>query len=86
MALSKGSIIKLITIDRAAVVLTDWLNSREAAPGDIAVVERILMGEAGSTVLLLCEPEVGFLEWRALYFEAGLTYEVLSSFPLDVSS
>ncbi|KRP68624.1 hypothetical protein TX23_25455 [Pseudomonas paralactis] len=86
MALSEGSIIKLITIDRAALVLADWLNSREAAPGDIAVVERISIGEAGSTVLLLCEPEAGFLEWRASYFEAGLTYEVLSSFPHDVGS
>lgn len=86
MTLSKGSIIRLITIDRAAVVLTDWLNSREVAPGDIAVVERISMEEAGGTVLLLCEPEVGFLEWRASYFEAGLTYEVLSSIPTDVAS
>ena len=68
------------------MVLTDWLNSREASPGDIAVVERISMGEAGCTVLLLCELEVGFLEWRASYFEAGLTYEVLSSSPTDVAS
>lgn len=85
MALSKGSIIKLFTIDRAAVVFSDWMNSREAAPGDIAVVERVSMGEAGCTVLLLCEPEVGFLEWRASYFEAGLTYEVLSSSHTDVA-
>lgn len=86
MAFSKGSIIKLFTIDRAAVVFRDWMNSRKAAPGDIAVVERVSMGEAGCTVVLLCEPEVGFLEWRASYFEDGLTYEVLSSSPTDVAS
>ncbi|WP_219268719.1 hypothetical protein [Pseudomonas sp. Xaverov 259] len=83
MTLSKGNIIKLINVDRATVVLSDWLNSREAAPGDIAEVEDISMGEAGCIVRLLCEPHAGFLEWRASYFEAGLTYEVLRSNPND---
>lgn len=86
MTLSKGSIIKLITIDRAALVLRDWISSREAAPGDIAVVERVSMGEAGCIVRMSCEPEVGFLEWRASYFEAGLTYEVLSNSATDITS
>lgn len=79
MTLSEGNIIKLIEVDQTKVVLSDWLNSREAAPGDIAEVEAIWMGEAGCIVRLLCEPHSGFLEWRASYFEAGLTYEVLHS-------
>ncbi|MEX3772942.1 hypothetical protein [Pseudomonas sp. MYb118] len=41
MALSKGDLIKLISADQAKIVLTDWINSREAAPGDIALVEEI---------------------------------------------
>jgi hypothetical protein len=84
MTLSKGNIIKLINIDRATVVLSDWLNSREATPGAISEVEEIPVGEAGCIVRLLCEPYAGFLKWRASYFEAGLTYEVLSSYPNDV--
>lgn len=79
MTLSKGNIIKLIKVDQTKVVLSDWLSIREAAPGDIAEVEAISMGEAGCTVRLLCEPHSGSLEWRASYFEAGLTYEVLHS-------
>lgn len=86
MALSKGNNIKLINIDLATVVLSDWLNSRDAAPGDIAEVEEISMGEAGCIVRLLCEPHAGFFEWRASYFEAGLTYEVLHSHLNDVRS
>lgn len=65
MALSKGNIIKLINIDRATLVLSDWLSSREAAPGDIVEVEEISVDEAGCIVRLLCEPNAGFLEWRA---------------------
>ncbi|AZG84295.1 hypothetical protein [Pseudomonas syringae] len=86
MTLSKGDIIKLIDVDQAKVVLSDWLNSREAAPGDIAEVEEISMGEAGCIARLLCESHAGSLEWRASYFEAGLTYEVLRSYPNDVPS
>lgn len=86
MTLSKGGIIKLISVDRATVVLSDWLNSREAAPGDIAEVEEISMGDAGCIVRLLCEPNAGVLEWRASYFEAGLAYEVLGSYSNDVPS
>jgi len=66
MTLSKGNIIKLIDVDRATVVLSDWLNSREAAPGNIAVVEEISIAEAGRIVRLLCEPCAGFFEWRYL--------------------
>lgn len=86
MTLSKGNIIRLIDVDLTTVVLSDWLNSREAAPGDIAEVEEISMGEAGCIVRLLCEPHAGFLEWRASFFEVGLTYEVLRSYPNDVPS
>lgn len=53
------------------------VNSREVAPGDIAEMGEISMGEAGCIVHLLCEVHAGFLERRASYFEAGLTYEVL---------
>ncbi|WP_122413659.1 hypothetical protein [Pseudomonas viridiflava] len=86
MTLSKGNIIKLIEVDQTKVVLSDWLNSREAAPGDIAEVEVISMGEAGCIVRLLCESHAGSLEWRASYFEAGLAYEVLHSLPNDARS
>ena len=86
MTLSKGNIVKLINVDRATLVLSDWLNSREAASGDIAEVEEISMGEDGCIVRLLCESPAGFLEWRASYFEAGLTYEMLRSNPNDFPS
>lgn len=86
MTLSKGNIIRLINIDRATLVLSDRLSSREAVPGDIAEVEEISVGEAGCIVRLLCEPNAGFLEWRAPYFEGGLTCEVLRSYPNDVLS
>lgn len=79
MALPKGNIIKLINVDQATVVLSEWLNSRKAAPGNIAEVEHISMSEAACIVRLLCERHAGFLEWRASYFEAGLTYKVLRS-------
>lgn len=86
MTLSKGNIIKLNDADRATVVLSDWLNSRDAAPGDIAEVEEVSMCEAGRIVRLLCEPREGFLEWRTSYLEAGLCYELLRSYPNDVPS
>ena len=77
MALSKGDLIKLISADQAKIVLTDWINSREAAPGDIALVEEVYIGEDGQIVRLLCEYRPGFLEWRTVFYEAGLTYEFL---------
>ncbi|MBK5352338.1 hypothetical protein JFU37_07430 [Pseudomonas sp. TH41] len=77
MTLSKGNIIKLISADQAKVVLSDWLNSREAAPGDIALVEEVSIAEDGRFVRLLCENPPGFLEWRTCFYEAGLTYELL---------
>ncbi|MGE7958563.1 hypothetical protein ACQKQA_18585 [Pseudomonas sp. NPDC089530] len=86
MTLSKGNIIKLVDADRATIVLSDWLNSREAIPGDIAVVEEISITETGRIVRLLCEPRAGFLEWRTSFLEAGLTYEVLFNYPNDVLS
>ncbi|WP_124407732.1 hypothetical protein [Pseudomonas sp. R4-39-08] len=86
MTLPKGDIIKLIDVGQAKVVLSDWLNSREVAPGDIAEVEDISMGEAGCIARLLCESHPGSLEWRASYILSGLTYEALRSYPNDVPS
>lgn len=55
MALSKDALIKLISVDQAKVVSTDWISSREAAPGDIALVEEVFIEEDGQIVRLLCE-------------------------------
>jgi hypothetical protein len=77
MTLYKGNIIKLISADRATVVISDWLNSREAASGDIAVVEDTSITEAGLIIRLSCEPHAGFLEWRTSFLEVGLVYEKL---------
>ncbi|PUA47512.1 hypothetical protein C5U62_05945 [Pseudomonas protegens] len=85
MALSKGDLVRLISADQAKVVLTDWISCREAAPGDIALVEEVFIGEDGQIVRLLCEHRPGFLEWRTLFYEAGLTYERLQP-PTDVST
>jgi hypothetical protein len=86
MTLSKGNIIKLIDADRAAVVLSDWLNTREPTPGDIALVEEISIAEGGCIVRLLCEKRAGFLDWRTSFFEAGLTYEMLFNCSNDIPS
>ncbi|WP_285415357.1 hypothetical protein [Pseudomonas sp. efr-133-TYG-5] len=85
MALSKGDLIRLISVDQGKVVLTDWISSREAAPGDIALVEEVSIGEDGQIVRLLCEYRPGFLEWRMSFYEAELTYELLQD-STDVST
>lgn len=85
MALCKGDLIKLISADQAKVVLTDWISSREAAPGDIAWVEEVCIAEDGQIVRLLCEVRPGFLEWRTCFYEAGLAYELLPG-PADVAN
>jgi|GEM_PF-7047186 len=85
MALSKGDLIKIISTDQTKVVLTDWISSREAAPGDIALVEEVSIHEDGQSVRLLCEYRQGFLEWRAWFHEEGLTYEFLQ-YPTDVTT
>ncbi|MNI05931.1 hypothetical protein D3C73_588980 [compost metagenome] len=79
MALSKGDVIKIISADQTKVILTDWISSREAAPGDIALVEEVSIDEDGHHVRLLCEYREGFLEWRAWFHVEGLTYELLQS-------
>lgn len=83
MTLYPGNIIKLISVDAAAIRLTDWLNSREAVPGDIAIVEDVSINETGRVVRLLCEPQAGFLEWRIWFQETGVTYELLAEGPGD---
>lgn len=79
MALSKGDLIKIISADQTKVILTDWISSREAAPGDIALVEEVSIDEDGHHVRLLCEYREGSLEWRAWFHVEGLTYELLQS-------
>ncbi len=85
MAISKGDFIKLISVDQSKVVFTDWISSREAAPGDIALVEEVSFAEDGRIVRLLCEDRPGFLEWRTCLYEAGLIYEILLG-PTDVAT
>jgi hypothetical protein len=41
------------------------------------LVEEVYIGEDGQIVRLLCEYRPGFLEWRTVFYEAGLTYEFL---------
>ncbi|MGC4011247.1 MAG: hypothetical protein QM805_20995 [Pseudomonas sp.] len=77
MTLSKGDTVRLIAVDQSSTILSDWLNARAPASGDIAVVEETWDSKDGRTVRLLCEPSAGFLEWRATFREAGLVYEVL---------
>ncbi|WP_323143462.1 hypothetical protein [Massilia phyllosphaerae] len=79
--LSQGDFIRLIDVDYSAAVYTDWLNSREAGSGDIALVEEVFTEGPLCVVCLLCEPREGFLEWRASFHEAQLTYELLVDRP-----
>lgn len=73
--LHKGDWARLARIDPSATVRVDWINAREAAPGDIAIVEAVYE----SSVQLLCEPKPGHLEWRTLFTVAGLSYAVVSA-------
>ncbi|WP_267269946.1 hypothetical protein [Pseudomonas protegens] len=82
MTLSKGDFIKLIHVDPTKAVYVDWINARDPAPGDIAVVKEAFSTVSGVTVLLLCEPRSGFQEWGATFFEADLTYERLLIKPI----
>jgi hypothetical protein len=77
MALSQGDLIKLIHVDPTKAVYVDWINFRDATPGDIAVVKEIFSTESGLIVRLLCEPRSGFQEWCSTFHEADLTYELL---------
>jgi len=67
--------VRLAPIDPSATVRVDWINAREAAPGDIAIVEAV----CESSVQLLCEPKPGHLEWRTLFTLEGLSYTVVSA-------
>jgi hypothetical protein len=71
--LYKGDWVRLARIEPSATVRVDWINAREAAPGDIAMVEEV----DESSVQLLCEPKPGFLEWRTLFTLEGLSYAVI---------
>lgn len=73
--LCKGDWVRLARIEPSATVRVDWINAREAAPGDIAIVEEVYE----SSVQLLCEPKPGFLEWRTLFTLEGLSYDVVSA-------
>jgi hypothetical protein len=82
MTLSKDDFIKLIHVDPTKAVYVDWINSRDAAPGDIAVVKETFSTESGLIVRLLCEPRSGFQEWYSTFHEADLTYELLLIKPI----
>jgi hypothetical protein len=73
--LSAGTTLKVIAIDQSKVVGVDWLNEREPCAGDVVLVESI-SGAGGERIIrLLCEPRVGFLEWRIDVLESGLQFE-----------
>jgi len=82
MTLSKGDFIKLTHVDSTKAVYVDWINARDAAPGDIAVVKETFSTESGLIVRLLCEPRSGFQEWCTTFYEADLTYELLLIKPI----
>lgn len=82
MTLSKGDFIKLTHVDSTKAVYVDWINVRDAAPGDIAVVKETFSTESGLIVRLLCEPRSGFQEWCTTFYEADLTYELLLVIPI----
>ncbi|QBZ89312.1 hypothetical protein EPZ47_11520 [Pseudomonas viciae] len=77
MTLIKGDIIKLTYVDSTKALYVDWINARDAAPGDIAVVNETFSTESGLIVRLLCEHRPGFQEWCATFHEVDLTYELL---------
>lgn len=77
MALSKGDTIRLITVDLTMIRFTDWLSSRDAAPGDIARVLEVWDRPESYAIQLVCESRPGFIEWGAVFDEQGLTYEVV---------
>lgn len=78
ITLSRGVFIKLIRVDYAKAFHVDWLGERDAAPGDIALVEDVFETASGPGVRLLCEPRPGFLEWRADLDLSHVTYEVIA--------
>jgi hypothetical protein len=71
--LSKDDWVRLARIDPSATVRVDWINAREATPGDIAIVEAVYE----TSVQLLCEPTPGLLEWRTLFTLNGLSYALV---------
>lgn len=73
--LKKGDWVRLTHIGLSATIRVDWINAREAAPGDIAVVEELYQ----DSVQLLLEPKPGYLEWRTLFTLEGLSYVVISA-------
>lgn len=81
MTLVKGDFIKLTRVDPTKARYVDWINFRDAAPGDIAAVKEIFNTDSGLVIRLVCEPRSGFQEWCATFNEADLTYELLPVTP-----
>ena len=77
MTLVEGDFIKLTRVDSTKALYVDWINVRDAMPGDIAAVKEIFNTDSGLIVRLSCEPRSGFQEWCATFHEADLTYELL---------
>lgn len=73
--LKKGDWVKLTHIEPTATSRVDWMNTREAVPGDVAIVEELYEHH----VQLLCEPNPGFLDWRTLFMIGGLSYVVIQA-------
>jgi hypothetical protein len=71
--LKKGDWVRLTHIDPCATIRVDWINVREAAPDDVAIVEELYE----DSVQLLLEPKPGWLEWRTLFKLEGLSYVVV---------
>lgn len=73
-SLVKGSRIQLIKVNLERVGLRDWMNEREPGVGDVVVVEDVFLKDKSFVVRLVCEPEAGFLVWRADIQDDGFEY------------
>lgn len=73
-SLVEGSRIQLINVNLERVGQRDWMNEREPSVGDVAVVEEVFVVDTVPFVRLVCEPEAGFLVWRADIREDGFEY------------
>ncbi|WP_145964060.1 hypothetical protein [Chromobacterium phragmitis] len=75
--LSIGMTLQVIAIDQSKIVCADWLNERGPCKGDVVLVENVSDMDGEKIIRLLCEPRVGFLEWRIDVCESGLQFEAI---------
>lgn len=77
MSLTTGMRVRLLSIDAAMIVGSDWMNERSPGIGDVAIIEGVSKHADGTIFRLLCERKAGFLIWRVDVWGRGFTFEVL---------